>query len=117
MGRTVPTARMIAIWSKAPGRRPARPAELAERELDAEREQQEDDAEVGELGDRPGVADEARRERPDDDARDEVAEDRRLPEPNGDDAEDQRRPDRDPQVEDELELAGQLRGSAHGRPA
>ena len=91
-------------------------AELADRELDAEREQEEDDAEVGELGDCLRIADEARRERPDDDARDEVAEDRRLPEANCDHAEDECCRDGDPQVEDEPKLAGQLEVQLHGRP-
>ena len=97
-------------------RDPRNGAELADRELDAEREQEEDDAEVGELGDCLRIADEARRERPDDDARDEVAEDRRLPESNRDHAEDERRRNGDPQVEDEPELAGQLEVQLHGRP-
>ena len=104
------------LQQRAGYRDPRDGAELADRELDAEREQEEDDAEVGELGDGLRVADEARRERPDDDARDEVAEDRRLPESNRDDAEDQRRRDGDPQVEDEPELAGQLEVQLHGRP-
>ena len=37
IGSTVPTARMIPTCSKAPGRDPRDGAELADRELDAER--------------------------------------------------------------------------------
>ena len=87
----------ITICSeRARHRDPPTARELAERELDAQREQEQDDAELGELGDPLGVADEARRERPDDDAGDEVAEDRRLPEPDRDGADDQRDADARP---------------------
>ena len=96
-------------------RDPRNRPELAKRELDAEREQEEDHAEVGELGDPLCVTDEAGRERTDDDAGNEIAKDCRLPEPNRDDAEDQRHADRDPEVEDEAQLVGQLDVQLHGR--
>ena len=101
------TTPMIRTWRMAPGttiRRTGR--ELADRELDAQGEQQEDDADLGELADLGAVADEAGRERPDDDAREEVADDRGLAQPDGDDPADQRECDRDAEVHDEPQVVG-----------
>ncbi len=68
-------------------------AQLADRELDTEREQQHDDADVGEDRDLLDVADEARGERPDHYAGEEIANDRRLTEADRDDPADQGGPD------------------------
>ena len=82
--------------------------QLADRELHAEGEQQQHDADLGEDGDPLLSADEARRERPDDDARQEVADDGRLAQTDGDRSADERRDDRAAEIEDERELLGQL---------
>ena len=59
--------------------------EVAERQLQAEREEQECDAELGELFDVAGVGDrEAGREPSDQHAREDVADDQRLAKPAGD---------------------------------
>ena len=88
-------------------RDPRHVAELPERELDAQREQEQDDADVGQGRDLLDVADEAGRERPDQDAREQVADDRRLAKADGDRAAHEGRRDRAAEPEDELELFGQ----------
>ena len=52
-----------------------------QRELDADGEEQEDDPDVGEGGDALGLAYDPRREGADHDAREDVAHDRRQPDP------------------------------------
>ena len=80
--RPRPSAIVRTIWIVAPASATVRTGvELAKRELEAEREQQQHHAELGQLLDVVHVAD--RRpagERTDDDAGQDVADDQRLPE-------------------------------------
>ena len=78
----MPSAVATAICPSAPGTAMRRTRQqVAEREVQPDAEHQEDDAELGELRGQPGVAHEARRERPDGDARDQVADDGRQAQP------------------------------------
>ena len=88
-----------------------------EAELDADREQQQDDADLGGRVDQLAVADEAELRRPDDHAREQEADDRHEPGPVGDVGDDRAAHQ---QADDLGEERGGLRGGgeherAHGR--
>ena len=86
-----PPAVTRIIWSSgARNRDPPDLPEVPEREVQADAEHQQDHAELGELTDGLRIAPESRRERPQRDARDEVADDRRQPDTPGQQAADQR---------------------------
>ena len=71
-----------AIWAIAPGMAICLHREqVLEREMQADAEHQQDDADLGELAGEILVGDKARRERPDDDAGEEIADQRRQLEP------------------------------------
>ncbi len=69
-------------------RDPAGPEQVADRQLETNGEEQEDEADIGQRGDRLHVGDGARGVRPDDQAGNDEAEDGRLAKPNSDGAAD-----------------------------
>ena len=87
----IPSSVAMMIWPIAPGtRHGAHGGQVVDREVDPDAEHQQDDADVGELrGDRR-IRDETRRERPDDHAGEDVAEDRWESQSPGDAAADER---------------------------
>jgi hypothetical protein len=70
-------------------RDPSDREQLGEREMQADAEHQEDDANLGELGRETRIGDKARRERADRDACEEIADERRYLQALGDGAEDE----------------------------
>ncbi len=90
--------------------------QVPEREVDADAEHQQDDAELGELRGDARVGSDARGERPDDDAGGDVADDRGQPQPSGDEAADESgsQPDRDGRDENGLVVHGSSRGRRGG---
>ena len=79
------------IWPMAPGDGDGpHGQQVADREVDADPEHQQDHAELGQLGGDGLVGDEARRERADEHARGDVADDRRQVQPPRDERADER---------------------------
>src|SRR5207342_2405733 len=68
--------------------------QIVEREMQADAEHQEHHADFDELGGQARVRDEARREGPDQHARDEIADQGGQPQPDGDEAQEERRAER-----------------------
>ena len=74
----MPSSVATAIWTTAPGMAIARTDSRSfEREMQADAEHQQDDADLGELVGHALVGDEARRERPDQHAGEQIADQRR----------------------------------------
>ena len=84
-------------------RDPPHGEQLLEVEVQADAEHQQDDADLGELLRQRAVGDEARRVRADEQPGEQVADDRRQPEPVRDVAEDQRRGQAAGQRQDQIE--------------
>ena len=78
------------LHDRAGQRDPAHRQQVVQREVQADAEHQQHHADLGELARELDVGDEAGRGRADDDAGDEVADQRRQLQPRGDEAHDQR---------------------------
>ena len=74
--------------------------------MQADAEHQQDHADLGELGGEVGVGDEARRERPDGDAGEQVADERRQAHARGEEAEAERQDEADRDQRNELGIVG-----------
>ena len=88
MARAVPSAVATAMSNKRPRHRHAADrGEVRRREMQADAEHQQDDADLRQLACKPGIRHEARRERADRHARHEIADERWQPDLLGDEAE------------------------------
>jgi hypothetical protein len=84
------------------------------REVEAHPEHQQDDADLGELSRELEVGDEARRGRPDHDAGQQIADERRQPEPGRDEPENEGQAERRGQRRDQGQVVRHGRGLHHG---
>ena len=99
------------LEAPAQGEDPGQPAQLSRRELQADREQEERDADLGERLDLVGVADPAEAARPEDGARHEEPRDGGQAQPAQDQDHGERRPEDDDEVAEDPDL---LHGVSRG---